>query len=304
MLRQPQPLRTCFKCGVVEHIASNTALWPPNWQCKACGFSPAIREGFVQLSPDLDDVDEGFALTSFENLRSMEDGHFWFATRNEMIKWLVSRYATKASRVLEIGCGTGFVLFALREMLPTAKIAGSELHSAGLRHARSRHGHDIELIQMDARRSGLSNVFDLVGAFDVLEHIRDDEGVLKEIYSMLRPSGILIATVPQHPWLWSDVDAMAHHQRRYAIGELSAKAKAAGFRIRYHSSFASLSLPLLALNRWRAKRSMTAATSESVMPSSVNDVLTKLFQLEHVLRRARIPLPLGGSGVLVAEKLT
>jgi 2-polyprenyl-3-methyl-5-hydroxy-6-metoxy-1,4-benzoquinol methylase len=59
---------------------------------------------------------------------------------------------------------------------------------------------------MDARFSWVSEVLDLVGAFDVLEHIEDDNRVLRELYRMLAPNGVVIATVPQHRWLWSSVD--------------------------------------------------------------------------------------------------
>ncbi len=298
------PRRECLRCGTSEEIDASSALWPEGWRCRACDFAPPRREEFVQLAPELDDLDEGFSLASYDGLRAMEDGHFWFAARNEMISWLVRHHAAHATRVLEIGCGTGYVLFALRKALPAARIAGSELHSLGLRHARRRHGHDIELLQMDARHGGLSGVFGLVGAFDVLEHIADDERVLREIHRMLQPGGILIATVPQHPWLWSDVDNVAHHQRRYATGELAAKAEAAGFHIRYKTSFATLSLPLLALSRWRSKKSAAAANSETTVPKGVNAALRALFQLEHALRRMGTFLPIGGSSVLVAEKLT
>ncbi len=256
----------------------------------------------MQLAPDLDDVDEGFALASYETLQAMEDGHFWFSTRNTMIGWLIRQYAGDAKRVLEIGCGTGYVLFATREALPQAQIAGSELHSAGLVHAVRRHGNAVELLQMDARHTGLTDALDLVGAFDVLEHIPDEEGVLKEIYCMLRPGGTLIATVPQHPWLWSSMDEIAHHQRRYRRNELAAKARAAGFNIRYQTSFATLSLPLMIIDRWRAPRPASAGASEPRLPHGLNAGLTALFRLEHSLRRIGVPLPIGGSQVLVARK--
>ena len=178
----------------------------------------SLLNGFVQLAPELDDVDEGFDLASFDRLREIEDDHFWFTTRNEMIVWLVERFAAQGGRALEIGCGTGYVLFAFRRALSSARLAGSELHSLGLVHARQRHGQAIELVQMDARHIGLSGALDLVGAFDVLEHIADDHRVLDEFYRVLKPGGVLIATVPQHPSLWSAADEVAHHQRRYRIG--------------------------------------------------------------------------------------
>ena len=218
-----------------------------------------------------------------------------------MIRWLVRRFAPRATRALEIGCGTGYVLFAIREAVPGARLSGSELHSLGLAHARQRHGQAIELFQMDARVSGLRNAFDLVGAFDVLEHIAEDDRVLAEIHRMLKPGGVLIATVPQHRWLWSHVDEHAHHCRRYGVHELARKAQLAGFKTRYETSFASFTLPLMALDRLRAKGAQQKPPSVDV-PASLNSILKFIFWIEELVRRIRMPLPFGGSTVLVAEK--
>ena len=256
----------------------------------------------MRLAPDLDEVDEGFALGSYQVLRETEEGHFWFSTRNELIGWLVRRFAAHARHVLEIGCGTGYVLYALRDVLPGAAIAGSELHSRGLKHARTRHQEQVELLQMDARHCGLSDAIDFVGAFDVLEHIPDDEGALSEVHRMLKPGGVLIATVPQHPWLWSAVDEIAHHQRRYTVGELATKARNAGLHVLYQSSFATLAFPLMAIDRWRMQKGANASASAARLPRRLNMALTALFRVEHVLRRMRLPLPFGGSQVLVAVK--
>jgi SAM-dependent methyltransferase len=154
---------------------------------------------------------------------------------------------------------------------------------------------------MDARTSGLRDALDVVGAFDVLEHIPEDDRVLAEIYRMLKPRGVLIATVPQHRWLWSHVDVYAHHCRRYAVHELARKAQRAGFKTKYETSFASLTLPLMVLDRLRAKAKPQETPSVDVS-ASLNAVLKSIFWLEELVRRIGMPLPFGGSTVLVAEK--
>jgi SAM-dependent methyltransferase len=296
-----KPCRSCARCRAKQEILPDSPLWPSDWRCLQCGLTHSTRDGFVQLAPALDDLDEGFELTSYEELRRIEHGHFWFAARNRMIRWLVRRFAPGARRALEIGCGTGYVLFALRESLPGSRLSGSELHSRGLSHARQRHGEAIELFQMDARVSGLRDALDLVGAFDVLEHIAEDNCVLVEIHRMLKPGGVLIATVPQHRWLWSRMDQYAHHCRRYAVHELARKAQLAGFETKYETSFASLTLPLMALDRLRAKGAQHDPPSVDV-PTGLNVILKLVFWVEELVRRARIPLPFGGSTVLVAKK--
>ena len=164
--------------------------------------------------------------------------------------------------MLEVGCGTGFVLTALRDGI-SGRIAGSELHSEGLKFARKRHGEGVELIQMDARRLLLVDALDVVCALDVIEHIREDEAVIASVHQALRPGGWFIVSVPQHPWLWSANDEVAHHERRYRVGELQKKLRDAGFSVVYSDSFTSLLLPAMAasrlLERFSTKPQPTAA---------------------------------------------
>ena len=304
----PESYRHCPSCGAPDLIARKEALWPKTWCCPNCSARLQIKHDMVLLAPELDDMDEGFDLKSFDLLVPVEGRHFWFRSRNEMIVWLVQKFARDSRHVLEIGCGTGFVLHALKEALPSAQIAGSELHSKGLVAAKRRHGTTVELIQMDARACGLTGALDLVGAFDVLEHIPEDDAVLTGIIRMLRPGGRLIATVPQHPWMWSAADDLAHHQRRYRVGELAAKAESAGLRVIYKSSFMTLAFPFMVLARMIERQKKVASTleehnaSEFGISKITNGILMTLCSIEHVLRRLRVPLPFGGSQVLVAER--
>jgi len=308
MPEQEPGCRHCPACGATSAISCNQNLWPPDWLCEACGETLRHAHGFPLLAPSLDEVDEGFDLDTFPLLAEVESQHFWFMGRNELIRWLVERHAPEARRALEIGCGTGFALTALREALPSATVAGSELHSRGLVIARTRHGAAVELFQMDARKSCLTDALDLVGAFDVLEHIPEDREVLREIARMLKPGGILVATVPQHTWMWSSADDIALHQRRYRRGELAEKAIDAGLQPFYTSSFVTLAFPLMmvsrVLERSRPQKLSIAqlCAKEYQISHTANAVLLSLCRLEHWLRRSGIPLPFGGSQVLVARR--
>lgn len=260
------------------------------------------------LAPSLDETDEGMMRDGFSFLADVEDKHFWFRSRNILIGWLISTYAPTAERAIEIGCGTGYVLHAIRQALPNSTVAASELHTVGLLTARQRHGADVELFQMDARRSGLREAVDLVGAFDVLEHIPEDEEVLADIARMLRPGGVLIATVPQHPWMWSTADDLALHQRRYRRGELAAKARKAGLESVYESSFVTLAFPLMAaariLERLKGSRSKPEQhhANEFRLSPTLNGFLLHLCRAEQRLRELGVPLPFGGSQVIVARR--
>ena len=64
---------------------------------------------------------------------------------------------------------------------------------------------------MDARRIPFEDEFDVIGAFDVLEHIKEDEQVLVQMHRAVKSGGGIMLTVPQHMFLWSEQDVQAHH---------------------------------------------------------------------------------------------
>src|SRR2546428_3595773 len=124
---------------------------------------------------------------------------------------------------------------------------------AGLAVARERV-RGVPLYALDAGRLPFANEFDVLGAFDVIEHVDDDEAVLSQFRGALREGGGLLLTVPQPQWLWSAADDYSGHLRRYTRVDLSAKLVPAGFRIIRITSFVSLLLPLLAVSRWAQRR--------------------------------------------------
>ena len=123
---------------------------------------------------------EFFHLESFQKLAALEDANFWFQARNELILWSLNQYFAKPKHYAEIGCGTGYVLQAVEQALPETAIVGTELFVEGLKFAAQRCKR-AKLVQLDARAIPYRNQFDIVGIFDVLEHIEDDEAVLSQI---------------------------------------------------------------------------------------------------------------------------
>jgi SAM-dependent methyltransferase len=307
----PQPARMCPACWAADPIADHEPLWPPGWRCPRCGHGLAVREGIPCLAPNLDGQDVGFDPALFARLAQIEAGHFWFEARNELVAWLLVRYAPQADRVLEVGCGTGFVLQALRTAAKGARVAGSELHRAALALARSGHGTAVELFQADARQPCLNAALDVVCAFDVLEHIEEDGAALRALHDALRPGGVLLASVPQHPWLWGPSDDVARHVRRYRAGEIEDKASAAGLEVVFADSFVSLLLPAMALSRLVSRIAGRAGQRQPVpdrlsrefeVGPILNRALRAVLRLEHGARRAGLRLPIGGSRVIVARK--
>jgi SAM-dependent methyltransferase len=203
--------------------------------------------------------------------------------------------------MLEIGCGTGYVLRGVTRALPDLSVSGSEIFLEGLSFA-ARRVPDADLFQMDAQEIPYSSEFDLIGAFDVIEHIEDDTRVLREIHRALKPGGGAVFTVPQHPSLWSIQDDNAGHKRRYRRHELGDKLRAAGFRVIFSTSFVSLLLPLLAVSRWRKRSpdSTVDTNGEFNLGTSANTTLYQALRLERWLIQRGLRFPVGGTRLIVA----
>lgn len=235
----------------------------------------------------------------------LEAENFWFRARNELILWALRTYHPKVSTFLEVGCGTGFALSGIARAYPKLALSGSEIFLAGLSHAAERVP-SAHFMQMDARRVPFVEEFDAIGAFDVLEHIKEDDTVLAQLHSAIKPGGVLLLTVPQHPWLWSASDEYACHVRRYTRAEIEQKVKTTGFELIRSTSFVTSLLPAMMLSRAMNKSIMKNydATAELKINSLLNKVFYKLMKMEMVGIRVGLNYPIGGSRLIVARKVT
>lgn len=255
------------------------------------------------FAPALADTVSGFDPVLFATLQEIEAAHFWFVARNELIVGLANRFFPSAQYYLEIGCGNGAVLRALAHSRRWKRLVGSDLHPAGLKYARKRLPPEVELVQMDARQIPAASAFDLTGAFDIVEHVAEDEAVLSALRGATAAGGGTIIAVPQHPWLWSRSDEIGHHQRRYRLGELEAKLARNGFEVMFSTSFTVVLLPLLALSRLKARvASDDVDVEREVAPgSALNALLTAIMRAEIRLTLAGLRWPIGGSRIVVAR---
>lgn len=288
-------MKRCLNCSA--YFATE------GWACPVCGHAPAIVAGFPAMAPELAHGGAGFQPEAFGELAALEAGNFWFRARNRLIVWALRHHFPRMRRYLEIGCGTGYVLSGVAEAYPQAVLTGSEVFSVGLPYAAQRVVQ-AELLQMDARHIPFEEEFDVVGAFDVLEHIQEDEAVLAQMWRALRPGGGIVLTVPQHPWLWSRQDEYACHVRRYRIGELKEKARRAGFQMELETSFVSLLLPAMLASRLLHRHAPADSDpmAELRLPAPLNAAFGITMGLERVLIQSGLRLPAGGSLILIARK--
>lgn len=137
---------------------------------------------------------------AFSPLAQAETGHWWFRSRNRLLLWLLETEVGAFGSFMEAGCGTGFLLEGLRNAPSSAELFGTEHFEEGLDSTRQRVP-SASLLQLDATAMADVARFDVVGAFDVPEHIEQDELALANIVRALKPAGTVVITAPQHQWL-------------------------------------------------------------------------------------------------------
>ena len=271
--------------------------------CPECGATIPVVDGFDAYAPEFAHEGGVFKADYFAALAEQEEQHFWFRVRNKIILWAIRKYVRDFDSFLEIGCGTGFVLRGVSQAYPRSRIVGSEIFTAGLGFASDRLPK-AHLVQMDACRIPFIDEFDVIGAFDVLEHIKDDEVALAQIHKALKPGGVVLLTVPQHAWLWSPMDEYAFHERRYSEDDLIGKVKHSGFEILRSTSFVTTLLPAMMLSRALQRRKSGAFDGSSEMKISplINSLFESLLNLEFAGIRLGLNYPVGGSRLVVARK--
>lgn len=297
------PSLVCPSCGVLVSVDEGGG------RCPGCGADYPLEDGILRLA-SVPVGARAYDPHYFETLPLVEEHHFWFVARREMVLAALRRAVPDlATRPLfDVGCGSGGLLkFLEAKGVPVG--GACDAYPEALRIARSRCSAPLVLVD-EGRDPPLGPGQRLVGLFDVLEHLDDDVGTLSWLASVLEPGGVLALTVPAHPALFDEADVLARHRRRYRRAELAGKLQGAGFEIRTLTHFMALLAPALFVGR-RIRRlvgvggSTAAARRDAelrVVPG-LNGVLLALLRLECLLAR-RLPLPFGTSLLAIATRST
>ncbi len=236
-----------------------------------------------------------------DELVAAEAWHFWFRARRQLVLWALGRYFPSCRSVIDVGCGTGFVVQELQRTSPHLRVVGCDiLHEAVL--AARRRQQNLPVFQADVLRLSVRRQFDVIAALDVIEHLDDDEGALSEMFRTLQNGGGLIVTVPQHQWLWSQIDEFSHHRRRYDRAGLVGKLQAAGFDVLHCTSFFLSTLPLMMLGRISRRAGACDPAAELRISRAANALAGALLRPEWLFLRAGVSLPIGGSLMAIARR--
>jgi SAM-dependent methyltransferase len=223
----------------------------------------------------------------------VEERHWWYRGRRRVLERAIERLRLPdGASILDAGCGSG------RNMVELARhgtVTGVELSDTSVRLARERGvGEVVEGSVMDMPFEEGS--FDLTVSLDVIEHLQDDIGALRELRRVTKPGGALLVTVPAYQWLWSGHDEINHHHRRYNRPTLLAAAESAGWHVESSAHFNSLLLPIAILLRAleRFKPSTTKSSLDLwIPPAPLNWALCQPLNLEAAVIGRGGPMPAG-----------
>ena len=234
---------------------------------------------------------------AFALLERLERDHWWFVGRRHFIERALTRVrAPRPWRVLDAGAGSGGNL-AMLAGHGSVSAFETDPHAAAVARAR-----DIGEVALGHLPDGIpfgDKAFEVIGAFDVIEHLDDPVAALRALRQRLAPGGAIVITVPAYPWLWGPHDEVHQHRRRYTRGTLRRDLEAAGLHVRYLTYINLLLLPLAVLQRLRESVFGYQPQALQVAPW-LNRLLLTIWRFEDrwVPRRS---LPAGLSLLAVAE---
>lgn len=245
----------------------------------------------------------------YEEYYRNERDHWWFRARESILRRQMERMISLGRipfrpRILNIGIATGRSSQWLGEL---GDVVSLEYDSECCRLTRKRTGLEVvEGTVLDLPWE--SNSFDVVCAFDVIEHVDDDAGAVAEMKRVCRKDGILFVTVPASPLLWSEHDEINHHFRRYRIDELKALFKGCelllctGFNSLLFAPIAAYRVVRQIANHLGGKRNRPPKSDFSRSQFfELNGLLEIIFKLENLWLSRGIGLPWGVSAMIIAR---
>ncbi len=236
---------------------------------------------------------------------AVEDKHWWFIGRRRILDKVIRQLnLPENAKILEAGCGTGGNLQMLARH---GQVEAMELEETARTFANQRQLTKVKAGSLPDEIPFDYEKYDLIVAFDVIEHIDDDLAALKALRTHLKCGGWLVLTVPAFQFLWSHHDNINHHKRRYRLKGLQQVVRKADFAVHYSSYFNTFLFPAVAGVRTFQKllriENKSQISSDLTLPSeAVNKFLTILFATErHLINKFR--LPFGVSALIVGQKI-
>src|ERR1044071_260122 len=231
----------------------------------------------------------------------VEQVHWWCTGRRTILARFVDEICRQVTdrrpRILDVGCGTGANLLMLSKY---GEAEGVDISEDALAFCRER-GLDKVRLGAGEKLPYDDGTFDLVTAFDVVEHMDDDLAGLREMRRVLRPGGRVLLFVPTFMFLWGVQDDVSHHRRRYRLSQLRRVLERAGFEIE-RSTYANITffLPILLMRKLMRFTGIKAESENNINVSALNGILGRMLGAESLILKF-MNLPFGVSGLCVGR---
>ena len=228
----------------------------------------------------------------------VEGSQWWYRVRRQLVKDLISKYANKTTTILDIGCGPGLLLSELQNN--GREIFGVDLSPIALEFCKKRGLKNVSLADAGALPFS-DNTFDVVLLLDMLEHVQDDSGVLREARRVLKSEGIVIIFVPCFNFLWTKNDEISHHYRRYTLPELTNKISS-NFTILRKTYFNFFLFPLIFLLTVVMNLLRVKLIAGKKLNNKITDSIWHVIFKQELSFLKFLSFPFGVSAFIVAKK--
>jgi SAM-dependent methyltransferase len=245
----------------------------------------------------------------YKRYYKFEREHWWFTARAEILMSQIRRtFAGRTDlKILNIGAATGYSSQLLQQFGTVTSVEFDEECYEFTRDVVKIPIQQGSILELDFAE----NTFDLVCAFDVIEHVEDDRLAVSEMRRVAKSGGILFVSVPAFMFLWSEHDVINHHLRRYTskiLKRLFAEHDAPIFHS-YFNFWLFFPIAIIRLfsrlftKKHLAKPEDAQSDFDNFQNGSlVNGVLKNVFLSENQFLKRQIALPVGVSILSIWRK--
>lgn len=235
----------------------------------------------------------------YDRMAALEGSMWWYHGLHGNVLNALVRYAPGLSTLLDAGCGTGGTLMVIKDRFPKAALHGLDISEQACAYTRTKSGANVEVGSVDAlpypERS-----FDAMISCDVLGYEMDVDAAVSGFLKVLKPGGKLVLNLAAYQWMLSYHDRSVGQVKRFTRAEAVALLERHGFHVLFSTYWNTVLFPLMMLRR----KVLPDPGKSDVDPFHpwVNGIFKSCLAAERFLTDKRIPLPFGGSVLLIAER--